>query len=382
MERRMLLKGFGATLFLATQKLGAKELPNDNPSKTVNVLNFGAKPEPTYDNFKHIQDAIDDLKVGGGEVHFPGGIFGINFENTRTEDGESGLRIHDNISIIGSPGRNRTVLNVIGGTKIRTHVFQNKVSNFPSINISVRDLQIDCNYTGTKTKTDARINGITFKNALNVSVENCSVNDGMGYGIWLHNTKHSKIRLCKVRDFQDGIELSGESRNNIVEDNIVSSTGKAQWISNLIILFLGASHNIIQRNSLIGSAGSALSVVSGYGHGNNNLFFENFVDVKNTVGIYCSGENNFYISNSISTEAAPAVLFYEAGSSRNTVLLKNSFVGRLSNAPDSRRAALVFTEDDELITLNDNNFLVSGGSFFSRKPRGQWVDTNTLKFVE
>ena len=362
--------------------LAAKSIPSfgvgpiHSGKQDVNILDFGARNDKGYDNYQHIQRAIDSIKESGGRVYVPAGVYDISLSRINNKD-EPGLKLYSNVELYGD-SEQESILSFLGETTARTHILRNADFESGNENISIRDLTIECNYKGTKGQEDRRINAITFKNSSRCSCVRVKCLNGHGYGIWLSNSNNSRITNCEVRDFQDGIELSDGASYNIVDKNKVYSTGNVHYISSLIICFANANYNYIVSNYLSGGAGQALSVVSGYGHGNDNVFLLNNIDVYNTVGVYMSGSGNQIISNTIKTKAQPAILFYAESGSQNTLLINNRLFSDLQNSPPSRKSVVVFKAHDKNFTAKSNDIYYVAGEAFPKSASKRLYEVNDI----
>ncbi|WP_404385136.1 right-handed parallel beta-helix repeat-containing protein [Caenispirillum salinarum] len=353
LSRRNLLLGGGAAsaLFL---------VPVDSRAKNnLLVTDFGAAPDPGRDNLSAFQAALEHAaEIGGGTVHVPEGVWHIKFDRK-----VNSLKIPSNVTLKGA-GQD-TIISVMQQTEDRTHVFTNANWKKGNSNIAISDVTIRCNGFGWQEGSrDARINGVTFWNVANSSVERVSVTEGHGYGIWLTGkSARCVVKQCSVTDFGDYIELSNGATNNLIVDNTCLSTGAYHFSSNGILLYKDADHNIVARNTVTGGYGSAISTVSGYGPANSNLIAQNTIDADRAVGIYLAGHNNKILSNDIKALYNCCILFDKGEySPRRTVIEKNNIHADLTHSPtEERKAALASFSRAENTVLLDNRITALNG---------------------
>lgn len=330
-----LLATAGAGGLLCSSRLARAEDISGAPM--LDIRDSGAKAEPGFNNTPAIQHALNLASTAGASVFIPDGVFEVSLSEQASLFVPSGVRVHGNgiksiIRVQQHPGQ-------------RSHVFTNNDWKGGSNSCTVERLTIQCGgYGSYNGSDDHRINGVTFFNARYCMVREVTVQNGQGYGIWLHDSCDSAIEHCVVEDFGDCIELSGKSERNIVFHNSVVSSGSVPWAGTGIILFGESSDNKIIGNSIRGGFGQGITTVSQYGCARNSIIANNSINVYNAPAIELEGSGNIVQSNYCRSVGRSALLLSErVDPAFNAMISANHFVSEAPFTGSGQVAAVSFS---------------------------------------
>lgn len=365
------LAGVGASLF--------PQQVTQASSTSVNALkiqDFGAVPDIAANNIPAIQAAIDALPAEGGTVLIPAGKWGVTYTEV------DGIQLSSNVHLTGVGEASELVVNA--QTTRRTHVVRNRDWYQGNQHCRVSNLTINCQGYGQDSSANSwGINGVTFANSMKCSVENLQVLDGRGYGIWLFNSEHCRVMNCYVQDFSDDIELSNNACYNVIQGNIISSTGRRQWSSSGIIAYNHANFNTITSNVITGGFGQGITTASPYGAGHGNVFAGNVLDLYNAVGLLISGERNTFANNYVKTFLQPSLLFDDRdGPILDTTIQGNTLEADVRWANQPRKAAIVLTPMTSSVLISGNTVVSYGGECVRLSGTDVTLQGNQLRTVD
>ncbi|MCH9806913.1 MAG: right-handed parallel beta-helix repeat-containing protein [Alphaproteobacteria bacterium] len=120
-----------------------------------NVLDYGAKSDPDFNNQPAIQAAIDAAnEAGGGVVYIPPGTFGI----AASPDGYGSIHVDSNVYLQGA-GMGETVLRLVDGHDGTVTGLVRSPWGEETTNWGVADLTIDGNMANTSGQVDGFFTG-------------------------------------------------------------------------------------------------------------------------------------------------------------------------------------------------------------------------------
>lgn len=197
---------------------------------SLNVLNYGAKPNDTGDDTAAIQRAIDALPSTGGTVYIPAGTYRIN-ANDSTDPTRRGINL-----------RSLMLLKMDAGTILKT-IPNSSMSTFYVLNIhQVNDVEVAGGqiigersaHIDTRTSSDQKSewgHGVMIRGSSRVTVRNIRLVDHWGDGISV-GAQGSDISVDVVMDNlyvnnnrRNGVTIGRSSSVRLYDSEIAKTNG-------------------------------------------------------------------------------------------------------------------------------------------------------------
>lgn len=356
-----------------------EHIKDDISKRVITPILKTSSEDPSYDNVKAINDAIEKIKMTGGVVNIPQGIYLIDsdlFENN------VGVKLYSNLIIEGNGAtlllKNKNYLNNISIMRTYNMINGDYVEGIENVeNIEIRNLKIDGNILNMNN--DKSVTGIDIykgKNIKlnNISIKNLSGKSGAGYGFvpWycdnveiknaeIINVDRSPIYVWETSNFvmdschcengyyRDAITISTNSPHSYQKTTFNIKNSKfinKNTTGTHVVRFSGTSEGLFENNIVEGDLNyDGICILDTYFKNinlkNNKIYnctegvkilsdtdkilvFENNLISSCNKGIYCvsSGGDVKFINNKIINSVARSV---EIGYS-NFVAFNNNYI--------------------------------------------------------
>ena len=319
------------------------------PDAVYSIVDFGARSEAGFDNTPFIQAALNEAASTGKPVVIPPGVFEISLQN------QASLFIPSGVRITGCGIK--SILRLREAPQQRAHMLTNADWKGGDNSCVIESLTLQCGGFGSYTNgQDFRVNGVTLFNARYCTVRSVVVQNGQGYGIWLHDTSDSSVSDCVVEDLGDCLELSGRSERNLIAHNSIVSSGQVPWVGTGIILFGESRLNTVTANAIRGGFGQGITTVSQYGCASECIFSNNSVDVYNAPALELEGDGHLVQGNVLRSHGRPALYCSERVSPARQALISGNSLESLG------AHALYLSAATEQLTIQGNLLRSLGSS--------------------
>lgn len=302
----------------------------------ANVLDFGAAGDGVTDDTVAIQAAIDSLSPLGGTLWVPKGAYIVSDANADN----ACLIVTAPIQFVGAGAFYTSIQPAAGVAGTVNTILVNPNASYDQTLMSFKNLSLGNLSAGTRQGNHG-IYCLTLNAGQNLpkfTVENCAIQQGIGYAIYHLNDNVDNVNggmyaaFINNNTLKGGVKLENSGDSIVISNNVMSGTGTgvdAALVTGASLLSI-LDNNITTTNSaIIVRSGMRVHILrNNIEHYTTGANSNSVIDIISSGGTYVAGtiQQNL-VSAYGSTDANKLINLNEA---RGTLIQDNTFLAGIA----------------------------------------------------